>query len=238
MERNEKVMEKINIKMDELPYAMEEALNRLRINIKFIDPDIKKILIVSSLPEEGKSTVSINLWKTLAEAGFPSVLVDVDLRKSEFKTRHWEDYEKEKNGINHYLSGLASLEDVLYETNIENGYVVPVADLLINPANLLESAKLDDLLDRLAEKFRYVIIDSPPLENVSDASLLASKADGAILVIRAGTTPKRLIKHSLQQLDRSNCPLLGTVLNRVKSRIGSYKGYYSKYYYGKEETKD
>ena len=78
-------MKKLNVEFQELPYAVEEAMNRLRINIKFCGKNTKKILITSSMPNEGKSSISINLWKMLAEAGFPTVLVDVDLRKSVIK---------------------------------------------------------------------------------------------------------------------------------------------------------
>lgn len=81
-------MKKLNIEFQELPYAVEEAMNRLRINIKFCGKNTRKILITSSMPNEGKSSVAINLWKMLAEAGFPAVLVDVDLRKSVIKDRH------------------------------------------------------------------------------------------------------------------------------------------------------
>ena len=81
-------MKKLNVEFQELPYAVEEAMNRLRINIKFCGKNTKKILITSSMPNEGKSSIAINLWKMLAEAGFPTVLVDVDLRKSVIKERH------------------------------------------------------------------------------------------------------------------------------------------------------
>ena len=104
-----------------LPYAVEEAMNRLRVNIKFCGKNTKKILVISSIPGEGKSSVSVQLWKMLAEAGFPSVLVDVDLRKSMLKSRHNFSYEGELKGLDYYLSGLAEYQYVIYKTNIENG---------------------------------------------------------------------------------------------------------------------
>ena len=81
-------MKKLNLTIKDVPYAAEEALNRLRVNIKFCGKNTKKIVITSSIPNEGKSSVSIRLWKLLAEAGFPTVLVDVDLRKSELKNKY------------------------------------------------------------------------------------------------------------------------------------------------------
>ena len=98
-------MKKLNLTIEDMPYAAEEALNRLRVNIKFCGKNTKKILITSSVPNEGKSTVSVHLWKLLAEAGFPTVLVDVDLRKSKHNTIL--KMQGVEEGINHYLSGMA-----------------------------------------------------------------------------------------------------------------------------------
>lgn len=229
-------MKKLNLKIKDMPYAAEEALNRLRVNIKFCGKNTKKIVITSSVPNEGKSTVSVRLWKLLAEAGFPTVLVDVDLRKSELQKKY--EVEGIKEGLNHFLSGLAEYEDVVYETNIPNGHIVPVTTLLKNPSALLEDPRLGELLDRLAEDYRYVIIDTPPLDNISDGALIASMSDGAVLVVRCGETSKALVRQSLQLLDRVGCPVLGTVLNRAEIRSGAYKKYYNRYgkkyddYYG------
>lgn len=86
-------MNQLNVNLPELPYAVSEAMNRLRINIKFCGKNTRKILLTSCQPNEGKSTISSYLWKMLAEAGFPTVLVDVDLRKSVMKTRFQMDYD-------------------------------------------------------------------------------------------------------------------------------------------------
>lgn len=231
-------MKQITMNIRELPYAVEEAMNRLRINIKFCGKNTKKILIISSVPNEGKSTVSVHLWKMLAEAGFPSVLVDLDLRKSVLKERLEFQHKGEITGLDYYLSGLSEYQDVVYETNISNGYVVPVSNLLENPSALLEDPRMGELLNRLEEDYRYVIIDSPPLDSVADGALIASLCDGAILVVRSGMTSKRLVRQSLQQLDRVHCRLLGMVLNRVETKSRAYQKYYGKYgsyyndYYG------
>lgn len=118
-------MNQLNVNLPELPYAVSEAMNRLRINIKFCGKNTRRILLTSCQPNEGKSTISAYLWKMLAEAGFPTVLVDVDLRKSVMKTRFQMDYDDDTTmGLNHYLSGMAEYEDVVYSTNIPNGYMV------------------------------------------------------------------------------------------------------------------
>ena len=222
-------MNQINMTISPLPYEVEEAMNRLRVNIKFCGKNTKKILVVSSVPDEGKSTVSVQLWKMLAEAGFPSVLVDVDLRKSRLKSRHAFSYNGELKGLDYYLSGLAEYQDVVYETSIKNGYIVPCSNLLENPSALLEDPRMEELLDQLAEDYRYVIIDSPPLDSVSDGMLIGAMCDGAILVIRSGMTSRSLIKQSLRQLEHVQCKLLGTVLNRVETSSRAYSKYYGKY---------
>ena len=149
-------MKKMNVEFQELPYAVEEAMNRLRINIKFCGKNTRKILITSSMPNEGKSSVAINLWKMLAEAGFPAVLVDVDLRKSVIKERHHISDSDKLQDLGYYLSGQAEIDDVVYETQIENAYIVPCMNLLENPSALLEDARFSEILDKLAETYRYV----------------------------------------------------------------------------------
>ena len=145
------------------------------------------------------------------------------------KTRFQMDYDDDTTmGLNHYLSGMAEYEDVVYSTNIPNGYMVPCTQLLENPSALLEDVRFKELLNTLSENYRFVIIDSPPLGSVADGALIASLCDGAVLVVRAGTTPRTLIKQSLYEIQQSGCKLLGTVLNRadVKGRA------YGKYGYG------
>ena len=136
-------------------------------------------------------------------------------------------------GLNHYLSGMAEYEDVIYSTNIPNGYMVPCTQLLENPSALLEDVRFKELLNTLSENYRFVIIDSPPLGSVADGALIASLCDGAVLVVRAGTTPRTLIKQSLYEIQQSGCKLLGTVLNRADVKGRAYGKYgYGKYGYG------
>ena len=225
-------MNTLTITLPELPYAVEEAMNRLRINIKFCGKDTRKILLTSCQPNEGKSTVSAYLWKMLAEAGFSTVLVDVDLRKSVMKNRFQMEYDENTKGLNHYLSGMAEYSEVIYQTNVENGYLVPCTQLLENPSALLEDKRFREMLDKLAEEYRFVIIDSPPLGSVSDGALVASMCDGAVLIVRAGQTPKAMIRQSLHEIEQSGCKLLGTVLNRAEVKSRAYGKYYGKYGYG------
>ena len=223
-------MKKIQLDIPALPYEVEEAMNRLRVNVKFCGKNTKKILITSSVPNEGKSVITVQLWKMMAEAGFKTVLLDVDLRKSILKEGHSFDDNKDIKGLNYYLSGLAEYEDVVYETNVENGYIIPSINLLENPLSLFEDDRFSELLDRLSEDYRYVLIDSPPLCSVADGSLIASMCDGALLVVRSGSTSKDLVRQSMKQLDYVGCKLLGTVLNRAETTTRAYSKYYGKYY--------
>ena len=222
-------MKEIKMNIPALPYAVEEAMNRLRVNIKFCGKNTKKILIISSVPNEGKSTVSVQLWKMLAEAGFPSALVDMDLRKSVLKERLKFQSKDKLIGLDYYVSGLAEYQDVVYKTNINNGYIVPVSNHLENPSTLLEDPRMEELFDRLSEDYRYVIIDALPLESVADGAQIAPLCDGAILVVRSGMTSRKLIRQSVQQLERVNCKVLGMVLNRVETKSRTYQKYYGKY---------
>ena len=231
-------MKSVNIELVDLPYSLEEALNRLRINVKFTGESTKKILITSTVPNEGKSFISIYLWKMLAEAGFKTAFIDLDLRKATATNRYKVKSDEEVKGMDYYLSGNATYEDIIYGTNVENGYFIPCTNVLENPTILLEDPKFKELLDKVSDEFEYVIIDSPPLDNVADGSLIASMCDGAVMVIRSGYASKKIIKQAVDQLDRVGCKLLGTVLNRVpksKKKYGKYYGYGYGYGYGKEQ---
>ena len=218
--------------LEQLPFDVEEALNRLRINIGFCGEKYKKIVITSSTPDEGKSFISANLWRLLSEAGKRVVLVDADIRKSVLRGRYQISSEDGNFlGIAHYLSGQAELKDVTYETNIKNAFLVPSAYTVTNPAILLQSVRFDSMLDALTKAFDYVLIDTPPLTNVADGGLIASKCDGVVLVVRSGKTPRSLISSSIKQIDQSGCDLMGVVLSRVEMKKNVYYSQYSKYGY-------
>lgn len=218
--------------MPELPYTVEEAINRLRVNISFLGQDIKKIMIISTMPDEGKSFVAMQLWRQLAQAGVKSVLVDADMRKSVMVDK----YEIERTdhgkilGHSYYLSNDVSLDEVLLQTEYGESALLPNVDNVVNPSMLLEGECFANTLEQLAQMYRYVIIDAPPLNLVSDGECIGALCDGAILVTHGGVTPKSMVKNSVRQLERAGCPLLGVVLNRVK---GSGSGYYYKQYGGK-----
>ena len=170
-------MNKVTVgNMPELPYAMEEALNRLRINISFLGTDIRKIMVISTTPDEGKSFVTMQLWRQMAETGTPSILLDADLRKSVTADKYEikrDDGQKIK-GMSHYLANDYSIEDAILQTQWESGAMLPNTDNVVNPSMLLESDRFAQMLDELAEKYRYVFVDSPPLSLVSDGERIGN----------------------------------------------------------------
>ena len=217
----------------ELPFDLAEAVNQLRVNLSFTDASIKKIVVTSSVPNEGKSFIALNLWRAMALTGKKVLFVDCDLRASEIIDIYDIHSSDTFYGIAHALSGQCPVQEVMYKTNIPNGYMIPSVNAVSNPSTLLETKYFKEVLDQVAEVFDYVIIDTPPVGTVADALTIGKAADGNIVIVRSGYTKKALVKDTLDSLKITNKPLLGIVLNRVDvSRNGSYyyKGYGS--YYG------
>lgn len=224
-----------------LDYAARESLNRLRVNFAFCGDRFKKVVVTSSLSGEGKSFVSVNLAILLAEAGYKVAVVDADIRKSQIRSTFGLKTEDEDHiGILQYLVGKADINDVIYETNYANLYFVPVFRTIVNPALLFQSDRFQALLDSLAEQLDYVIVDTPPIANVSDGEMIANACDGALLVVRSGETPRGLVGNSIRQLESAGCTLMGVVVNRINLKTpayyskyygGYYHGYYHGYYY-------
>ncbi len=236
-------MKKVEIAgLQELPYSMEEAINRLRVNIRFMGSDVRKVMVISTFPNEGKSLVSMHIWRQMADAGIRTLLLDADMRKSTIMERYklTADDGTKLIGTSDYLAGNVSLEDAICRTQFEKGDILLNTENVVNPSLLLESKRFSQMLQEVGEKYRYVIVDTPPLDLVSDGERIGSQCDGALLVIRSGETPTKIVKASIAQLERAGCPVLGVVLNRVASAKGGYYskrygGYYSgKYYYGRE----
>ena len=218
-------------KIPNLPFDVSEALNQLRINLGFCGDQIKTIMVTSSVPNEGKSFVTLQLWKMIAEVGVPAVLIDCDLRNSEMRRKYEVRILRNEKlvGVPHYLAGQAAIEDVIYKTNIPNGSAIA------NPTILLESPNFTRMLEYCAERFTYVLVDTPPLGSVADALNIARHCDGSVLVVRSGETPRKVVLNSVQQLKRTDTPLLGVVLNRAnvdsKSSLYYHRYYKSGYYY-------
>lgn len=223
--------------MPELPFDMSEALNQLRVNLGFCGDQVKIVMVTSSVPNEGKSFVTMQLWKQMAEVGTPTLLIDCDFRNSELRSKYALSSTGKLTGGAHYLAGISELDDVLYKTNIPNGYILPVASAIANPTILLEGPRFAKMIENCGKLFGYILIDTPPIGSVADALNIATHCDGTVLVVRSGSTPRKVVDNSVQLLKRTETPLLGIVLNRAdmnsKSNLYYHRYYRSGYYYNK-----
>ena len=229
-----------NIK--DLDFKTNEAYKRVRTNITFSGEDIRVVAVTSSIPNEGKSEVSFRLAQAFAEDGKKVLYIDADIRKSVTVARYGVD--RETKGLSHYLSGQTkNLEDVIYETNIDNLSMIFTGAKAPNPAELLGRPKFANMLETLKGQYDFIILDCPPLGSVIDAVLVAKNCDGTILVIESDNVSYKMVQNVKKQLDQSDCKILGVVLNKVQSGGKGYYGYYKGYYgyyddygYGSEES--
>ena len=212
-------------------YVTSEAYKTLRTNIFFCGNGINTILITSCRESEGKSTVSTELAKSLAENGKRTLLIDADMRKSVMLKRR-NVYSGDVLGLSEILSGMCKLEDALYSTQLEGFDVIFSGPFPPNPVELI-AGKLSDFLADLKEKYDYIIIDSPPLGQVIDAAVIATCCDAAIMVVSNKKTSRKMAINVKNQLLKSGCRVLGAVLNETeKGPAYNRSKYYGKYNYG------
>jgi len=187
------------------------------------------ILVTSALPREGKTTSAANLAVTLAQLGDRTLVVDADLRKPGVG-RLLDLGAGKYAGLSSYLAGVSSLDLVtIQHPAISNLSAIPTGPLPPNPADLLSSHRLADAIAELRTKFKFIVIDSPPIMAATDAVILSVKADGVLLVVRSGETPKEAFTRTRDLLLSVKCHLLGVVLNAVDPSAPDY--YYSYRYY-------
>lgn len=219
---------------------ISEAYRVLRTNIQYssVDKPLRSLLITSGNPTEGKSTTVANLAVVLAQAGKRVVVVDTDLRRP---MQHKYFGLLNTFGITTaLLESQSPVEQYVQATEVENLRVMTSGPLPPNPAELLDSKRLEQVLVELQKQADVLLLDSPPLLSVTDASLLSRMVDGTLLVIDAGKTKRAFFARALGTLQSVNGNLLGVVLNRIiPSRSGyySYYYYYYHYYYAEDGTK-
>jgi succinoglycan biosynthesis transport protein ExoP len=223
---------RIELVAQHLPKSqMSEAFRALRTSILLSQADHppQVILVTSALPREGKTTAAANLAVTLAQLGDRTLLIDADLRKPGVG-RLLNMTDGKYAGLSSYLAGVSSLELVAVpHPVIPNLVAIPTGPLPPNPADLLSSHKLTDALRELRGQYKFIVIDSPPIMAATDAVILSVQADGVLLVVRSGETPKEAFTRTCDLLTSVKCHLLGVVLNAVDSSAPDY--YYSYRYY-------
>jgi capsular exopolysaccharide synthesis family protein len=221
---------------------MSEAFRALRTSLLLSQADHppQVILMTSALPREGKTTAAVNLAVTLAQLGDKTLLVDADLRKPGIN-RALSLVDGKHAGLSSYLAGVSSLDLITVpHPAITNLAAIPTGPIPPNPADLLSSRRLTELIADLRTRYKFVVIDSPPIMAATDAVILSVLVDGVLLVVRSGETPKEAFTRTRDLLAGVKCHMLGVVLNAVDASSPDY--YYSyRYYpysyggYGREE---
>lgn len=228
---------KARIITNNAPFQFIESYKSLRTNLKFasVNKEIKKIVLTSSIPGEGKSTVAINLAISLSGSEVKVLLVDTDLRKPSLH-RYLGLSSSKIGGLTNILSGSQKADECIVHFDdiginfLSSGPIPP------NPAELLGSKMMENLVQDLSEKFDYILFDTPPISVVTDAAVLSRLSDGVVFVIRHNYTTIETAKFAKKNLDNVGAPIIGSVLNNFKPEKSNksyvyyhYKNYGSEY---------
>ena len=223
---------------DKMHFDAKEAYKLLRTNVTFTLPEKKcrKIGITSANRGEGKSTVAINLAYTISATNDKVLLIDMDLRLPSISKKLSANY---KYGIVDYLVGNANEDQIVYKTNFGNWDIIFSGSIPPTPAELIGSNKMKAFIEKLEKKYDYIIIDLPPVNVVSDASVAKDITDGFLLVVRENYSDKHSLSDCLRQLEFLDTNILGYVLvdslginSSYSKRYYKYGKYYKKYGYG------
>ena len=220
----------------ELDYAGSEAINTICSNLTFSGRNIRKVVITSCEPNDGKTFVAMQVVANMAKRGKRALLIDADMRLSVMNAHYDIQLSGSGAGLAHLLSGQCTLEDAMYQTNLPNVYLIPIGTDVQAPLSLIATPEFENLVRAVGETFDLVIIDAPPVGLVIDAAEIARSCDGSVLVLEYSKTHRRALQEAKQQMERTGTPILGCILNKVAMDRLSTKKYYSyggKYGYGK-----
>ena len=209
--------------------VISEQYRTIRTNIEYsnVDQDKKTILVTSSDKNEGKTTTVSNLAVSFANLNKKVLLIDCDLRNASIHKMF-----KINNiyGLTDILAKDRAVDKCIQETELENLYVLTAGAIPPNPAEILSSEKMKNLIEDLKNIYDYIFIDTPPIGLVTDAGVLSSFTDGVVLVVKSESVEKKYLEETKKKLDAVDARILGAILNSYKSEQKDYN-YYS--YYGK-----
>jgi capsular exopolysaccharide synthesis family protein len=206
------------------PSSVIESYRMLRTSILLSTAGAppKTILITSSQPGEGKTTTAVNTAILLSQLGASVLLIDADLRRPAVHTALKIPHGR---GISNYLSSHTPLDDLIVKLPISSLSVLPCGPIPPNPAELISSDRMKELLRALSRRFDHILIDSPPMVSVTDPIILSTMVDGLILVVQAGRSTRELARRSRRELARVGARVFGVVLNNVNVRREGYDDY-------------
>lgn len=209
-------------------YFYEESIKTLRTNIQFTGKNVKIILLTSCYPNEGKSDIAMQLAQEIGKAGKSVLLIDADLRKSAYIVRY--KVKRSVKGLSEFLSGQASESEIKYTTNFQNVDIIFSGPSAPNPSELLEDPAFGELMKKVRMEYDFVLLDTPPVMTVIDAAVIAKESDGAVLIVESGRVSYKAAQKALEQIRKSDCKVLGAVLNKVDIKRDKYYSDYSSYY--------
>ena len=191
----------------------------------------RTVLVTSGQAAEGKTTTVVNTAISLAQLGLSVLIVDCDLRRP---STHKILGVSPADGLSSYLSRNIEIDPLIHKLQIPNLSLLPCGPIPPNPAELISSSRMKDLLKELGERYDHILIDSPPMMNVTDPVILSSMVDGVILVVHGGKSPRAIVQRARQELLGVGAKIFGVVLNNIDLRREGYDAYY--YYYNRYYT--
>lgn len=223
---------KVNLSSLEMMFTYNEAYKVIRTNLEYISNTENKnsYIVTSTFRDEGKSTVTIGLAKTLAANGKKVIIVECDLRKPVMSS--YLNLSQLKNGLVTYLKNNIKIDDCIYKIHDNSISIMPAGEIPDNPSELLGNSKMSLLIETLKNKYDYVLLDTPPVLVVADAAILGRIVDGALFVIRSRYAAIKDINMAKQNLENIGVKVYGAILTRynTKKEVGKTRYYYSSGY--------
>lgn len=209
--------------------VVQNAAKTLLANIRFasVDRPVKSIVLTSSVPNEGKSTVAYNLAQAIASSGKRTLIVECDMRRRSLADMVGA---RARHGIYAVLSGQVELDEALVATSHRNLFFLDSEPHIPNPADILSSQRFRKLVAQMESDFDYVVIDTPPVGTFVDAAIIAALADATALVVRERFVKRAELQNAYDQLKKADANVIGVIMNMCEAESSEY--YYA--YYNKE----